>query len=271
MDANVRRFWGILLVLVLIVGVAFLLFRGKPERISPNGDTKPSQPTAQADWQYNGEKWVVTGDAPKCPYPLVIKAPIDVTRAIAVLYPGQVRGGNYKPHGGFLFNGARNEDITVRAPFDGAAVLGSRYIEQGEAQYLLFFVNPCGIAYRFDHLHTLSPAMQQAADTLPPAKPDDSRTTRFAEPITVKEGDVIATAVGFKNNANVSVDFGVYNLGELNRASGDPDFASAHTSDKEQASYAVCWIDWFDARESSIIRALPGGDQAAGKTSDYCQ
>src|SRR5690606_14455666 len=114
--------------------------------------------------------------------------------------------------------GYDSEDITVRAPLAATITEASRYIESGEVQYLFTFLNECGIMYRFDHLYTLSEKLQRVADTLPEAKPDDSRTTPISG-VTVEQGEIIATAVGLKVNKNTSVDFGVYDLRSRNAIS----------------------------------------------------
>jgi hypothetical protein len=200
----------------------------------------------------------------------VLDAPVDLSKVRAILYPGQVRGGNYKPHGGFLMSGDSN-DITVAAPMDATVVHGSRYIESGEVQHLLFFINDCGIAYRFDHLLTLSPAMQKLADTLPAAKKDDSRTTNFEKPVKIKKGEAIATAVGFKVTKNIGFDWGVYDLRTMNEASKNAAYASKNGQFSSQAFYAVCWLNWLSPKNSEIAKALPAGDMVNGSKSDYCK
>ncbi len=226
---------------------------------------------ANVTWMWGGEKWQASGTPPSCDDPLKIDSPADISKATAVLYPGQVRGNNYKPHGGFIFRNSNNSDITVKAPIDGQLVEGSRYIEQGEVQYMLRITHPCGLSVRFDHLLTLSPAMQAEADKLPVAKPDDSRTTNFEKPITLKKGDTIATAVGFKNTHNVSFDLGVYDLRQRNGASKDQSYVARHQNELSQAAYAVCWFDLLSANDARLIKSLPPGDQSAGSTSDYCK
>ncbi len=206
------------------------------------------------------------GTPPTCPTPLTLTSPVDVSKATAILYPGQTRGGNYKAHGGFLFRGLANTDVSVKVPLDAQVVQGSRYIEQGEVQYLFDLQSPCGIRFRFDHLLTLSPAFAAWAEQLPAAEVNSSQTTIFQTPYAVKAGDVVATAVGFAKTKNVSVDFGVYDLRQKNAKSTDAAWAASHSP--EQAHYAVCWLDWLSSSDSS--KALPGGDQTAGKTSDFC-
>ncbi len=44
-----------------------------------------------------------------------------------------------------------------------------------------------------------------------------------------------------------------------------------HANEKEQAFYAVCWLNLLPGNEASVVKALPGGNAVAGKTSDYCK
>lgn len=204
-------------------------------------------------------------------------SPTDISKATAVLYPGQTRGGHYKAHGGFRFDGAKNDDISVKAPLDAKVTAGSRYIEQGEIQYLFDFETDCGLEYRFDHLKTLSAKFQAAAETLPTAEPDNSQTSNIKN-FSVTAGELIATGVGFENSPsgapvgpNVSFDFGVYDKTKRNAASTDPTWAKEREAEKDQAWYGVCWFDLLPAADAAIVKSLPGGDSTAGKTSDFCE
>lgn len=218
-------------------------------------------------WEFSGTAWQANGTPPACPNPLALSSPVNLTAATAVLYPGQTRGSDYKAHGGFRFDRAQTNAVTVTAPLDAAVYSASRYIERGEVQYLFTFINPCGIMYRFDHLLTLSPALQAVADQLPPAQVDDSRTTRVSG-LQLEAGDQVATAVGFTAGPNVSVDFGVYDLRTKNAKAGDTAWASSHSA--ELAQYAVCWLDYLTGNDKTAVRTLPAGDSTAGKTSDFC-
>ena len=264
------------IILGVLVIAGLMVWRlwpeSQPETALPGEDKQAYNNLADPNtlWTFSQEEWTPSSMPPRCGDPFEVGTPADLSLASAVLYPGQTRGGDYKPHGGLRFDGKKNEDITVRAPFDAMVVNGSRYIEQGETQYLFTFINACGLAYRLDHLLTLSPELQKVADTLPAAT-QDSRTTRFEQPITVKKGDVLATAVGFKKTANVSFDFGLYDLRTQNEASRTEAFAKAHMQDKEFGWYGVCWLSWLGGNDRARAEALPAGDQAAGKTSDYCK
>lgn len=261
------------LVVVAIIGViGFIGWRVVQRTLSADDSFQPRSADQDVDvlWVYNGSIWEARGEPPNCPDPLTVKSPTDIKKATSVLYPGQNRGGNYKPHGGLRFDGLENNAITVTAPMKMYLVEGSRYIEQGETQYLLVFQNPCGLIFRFDHLLTLSEPMQKAAEMFPAPKVDDSRTTVLRTPVTIQADELIATAVGFKNTKNVGFDFGVYDLRTQNLASKNPTFVAAHQADTPQAFYAVCWVNMLKGGDAQVALSLPGGDQLAGKTSDYC-
>ena len=195
--------------------------------------------------------------APACPDPLVLQTPVDLSKVTSILYPGQERGGDFKPHGGFRFDNAKNNDIEVRIPMDAYITDGVRYIEMEEVQYMFDFQNDCGVRYRFDHLLVLSPKLAEIAEGLPEAKVDDSRTTHINKQIKVTANEVIATAVGLRNNNNVFVDFGVYDMrGKI--------FSSPRDN-------AVCWFDLLPPEDSAKVKSLPPGDFISGSKSTLCK
>lgn len=195
--------------------------------------------------------------APPCPEPLTLQTPVDLSKATSVLYPGQVRGGNFKAHGGFRFDGTADNAIEVKAPMDANLTDASRYIEQGEVQYLLDFQSNCGIRYRFDHILALSAKFISIAEKLPQPKVDDSRTTHINQDIKVSAGEVIATKIGFKSTNNVTVDFGVYDMrGKV--------FSNPQDN-------AVCWFDLLSTTDSARVKSLPPGDYKSGAQSTLCK
>jgi hypothetical protein len=222
---------------------------------------------SEVSWYFDTE-WKPRGNPPLCPDPFILQTPVDINLVTSILYPGQVRGGHYKAHGGLGFGNSKNEDITVKAPLDGLLVRGSRYIESGEIQYLFDIINTCGIMFRFDHLLTLSPKFAEVAEQLRQPIVDDTRTT-LLDPIPIKAGEVVATAVGFKKTGNVGVDFGVYDLRQKNQASKNPEWLLQHPG--EQATYALCWLELLPPADSTKAKSLPGGDFIMGKQSDYCR
>ncbi len=227
--------------------------------------------SARVQWDDLGGSngWRARTTPSACPTSLGLVLPVDSKKATSILYPGQTRGGNYKPHGGFRFDKSKNTDITVKIPLDGSLIRASRYVEGGEVQYFFIFVSDCGIMYRFDHLLTLAPKFQSIANTLPAPKKDDTRTTDFANPVAVKKGEVLATAVGFKKTKNVSVDFGLFDLRQKNTISKNASWARLRANDST-APYGLCWLDMFSPSEKKKLRAFPAGDSKSGKKSDYC-
>ena len=199
---------------------------------------------------------------PACPNP-ILQTPVDMSLVTTILYPGQERGGNFKNHGGFRFDNAKTNDIEVKAAMDSELQDAGRYLEQGEVQYLFDFVAPCGIRYRFDHILTPSPKFSEMVEKLPQPKEGDSKTTHI-DPIIVKAGEVIATAVGFKNNGhgessiNVFVDFGVYDL-------------RCKNTFQNPQPFAVCWFDLLPTSDSVKVKSLPSGDSKSGTQSTLCK
>lgn len=193
-----------------------------------------------------------------CPNPLILQTPVDLNKVTSILYPGQVRGGDFKPHGGFRFDNSKFDEIEVRAPLDGVFSDGSRYIEHGEVQYMFDFQNSCGIRYRFDHLLVLAPRLAKIADSLPQPKENDSRTTQITENVAVTKGEIIATAVGFRSG-NVFVDFGVYDISKQ----------GFFTRDNKKS--ALCWFDLLSASDSAKVKSLPPADSKSGSQSTLCK
>lgn len=244
-----------------------ILFAGLAIYLSTGHKSSPASPETSSN---------ATNTQAACS-PTALKSPVDVSLVTSVLYPGQVRGGDFKPHGGFRLNNTDNNLANVVAPLAAKVTGGSRYIEMDELQYMFDFKTDCGLEYRFDHLKTLSPKLQAAADKLPEAEVDNSRTSRVSN-VSVEAGEIIATAVGFENSPpgapegpNASFDFGLYDKRQKNAASEDSSWVAAHKEEGDQAIYAVCWLDWLPAAESAVLKALPGGDSTSGKTSDYCR
>lgn len=200
-----------------------------------------------------------------CPTPL-LQTPVDLSKVTSILYPGQERGGNYKAHGGFGFDNATDNLVTVRIPLDGKITRVVRYKEIGEVQYLFEFDGNCGVSFRFDHLRKLTSKFEAIVNVFP--LKEDTRTDPVSPPVSVAIGEIIATEVGFLNN--VSVDFGVYDMRQKNEASKDPSWASAH-SQFPADSYGICWLDFLPQPDSDLVKSLPSRDANNGKRSDYCK
>lgn len=273
------------IVVIAIIGVSITLAR-KP-RTAPSEQTASIQGQSQYEneslsatepvtnsvtWQQGQDGWKATSTAPACPDPLTLPLPADITKATGVLYPGQTRGGNYKPHGGLRFDNTQNDEVSVTSPMDGVIVRGSQYLVNGEMQYTFDIINECGIMHRLGHFLVLAPKFQEIANTFPAASENSSQTTSVDPPVTVSAGEVLATAVGVtKGGVNTFFDWGVYDLRSKNEISQNATWAKEHEQDKELAPHAVCWFDWLSAANAAKVRSLPPGDPASGKTSDYCK
>lgn len=259
-------------ILVVLIVVAIGLVGWYVFTKNSDSSNKASGGSDYVEWSFNGSTWQPSGKAPACPEPNTIRSPIDVTAVNAVLYPGQFRGGNYKAHGGLGIDGATSNQYDVKALRDAYLYRGARYIEDGSVQYMFDFLDPCGVLYRYDHLATLTPEFQAYADQLPPAQPNDSRTQTFNEHPFIKEGTLVATAIGYSTpKVNAFFDVGVYDLRQPNSASEDPAFTSnqAKTQSKELSFFSVCWFDWLEGSEKETIQNLPPRNSAEN-TSDYC-
>ena len=195
-EAALIRTSPALVVVVLLAGIPLVGCGGgdsssptapsaTPGGATPDPATSPTMsptPTVGVKWQFDGSEWSATGTPPACPEPLTFTTPVDLSRVTSILYPGQSRGGDYKPHGGFRLDGPGETGvINVIAPMDATITRASRYLGIGELQYLFEFVNDCGIMYRFDHLLGLAPPLQQIVSMLPPATAGDSRDVRVVQ------------------------------------------------------------------------------------------
>lgn len=269
---------GIIIILAtvaLIAGGVWYAMSGSKKsadqtETTPTASSEP-QKEAKLIWQQAEAGWQASETPPDCPEQPMLKAPTDMTKATSVLYPGQKRGGDYKPHGGLRLDNTPNASVTVVAPIDGYVLRGSHYIEQGEVQYLFDIMNNCGIMYRFDHLSTLSPELKKLTESWPAPQVDDSRTQTIDPAPHIEAGATIATAVGFLKTKNTAFDWGVYDYRQPNEASQSASYQAAHQQDKSLSWYAVCWLDWVPEADEKTLRALPAGDYASGKTSDYCR
>lgn len=270
----------LVLAVVVLAGIGtavyFAVLRANNAGANPLSTISPlfGSPIPHADVRWNIDSqggWiVVAGKAPECPAQPMLKSPADIADATSVLYPGQNRGGNYKPHGGLRFDTAETNSVVVTAPMDGYVYRGSRYLENGQLQYMFDIINPCGIMVRFDHLQAVEPKLEDLADSFPAAAEGASQTTLVNEYVVLRAGEKLATKVGFnKGTPNTGFDFGVYDLRKANAQSTRSGYVA--TYGKELAGHAVCWLDgWLPAADQATLTKLPAGDYLAGKRSDYC-
>ncbi len=215
-------------------------------------------------WQYMDDKWKPTGTPPMCPEPMIFQSPVDLDLVSSIIYPGQVRSGDFKPHGGFRTDGAQGP-IEVRAPMEGYIVDVAHFYDEFGIHYMYDIQHPCGIMHRIGHLSAVPPKLQAVFDTVPQGKYHDSRT-HPVEPFFVGLGETLATDI----QQGAGFDWGVYDLRKENNAAKDPAFREAHKDEPWQAYYAFCWFDYLPANDEAIVRSLPAADGVSGKTSAYC-
>ncbi len=231
---------------------------------------------SNVSWQFRDGKWNVSGNPPECHQPLTFPAPVDLSLVTGILYPGQIRGNDYKPHGGFRFDNNTNNEVDVYAPMDGNLFKAAQHLEYGEIQYSLYFINDCGIMYKLDHLREVTAKFKEILNNIPMGAEGDSRTTEIQPAVYVAKSEHVATKVGFENfpggynNRNVFVDFGVYDLRKTNGVQYDSAFQSKYPNINEYGTHAVCWFDYLSSEDEAIVRNLPA-DGSGGKVSDYCK
>lgn len=287
----------LIILIALVIGAvgfgAYRVLSSRTENSSTSNNTgTDTEQTSEAAWPAgNSITWEADGrggwislpyDAtpPACPEPLQLNFPsTDIKQVTSILYPGQSRtgtfeglGGTYKAHGGIRFDKNKDNDVEVVMPFNGAVFRASSDLVDGEKQYSFDIANDCGVMIRIGHLRQLTPAFQAIADTLPaPVNNISSKTVKITPTVAFKTGDKIATQVGFENPLNVGFDYGVYDLRKNNEASQDSVYQATHAQTGELTFHGLCWLDLLNDEEEKLIKALPAGDQANGKKSDYCK
>lgn len=277
---KILSFVGLPLLIVFAAVIAWSFQKTGTATTEKVEDTTVSETTestskTNATWEQTENGWEPDGIAPKCADPFKIAPPTkNLSAATSILYPGQKRGGDYKPHGGFRFGNSKNEDIKVIIPINSNLVNASRYLAEedgnNEVQYLLTFISPCGISYRFDHVIDLVPKIQEVMDTLPKATSGDSRTTNITPQIEFEQGELVANGVGIKEGSNVFFDFGMYDLRqEKGYKTTSAEFLKNHVGD-ENALNGFCWFDLLPDADSTLVKSLPPGSGETGKTSDTC-
>lgn len=251
-----------------IIGVSFGWYAGH-QKLFPS-KVLGSTTLPEVTWQLKaGNIWQPTGTPPPCPQPLLLGTPVDISKVTAILYPGQPRGNAWKPHGAFRFD-QKSSNITIKVPFDAKVVRGAHLVINGENQYGFEFIAPCGISYSFGHMRILSPKFQTIADKLPVIQ--NFAKQQFFDitpPLAVKQGEVIATAVGYAKTKNIMVDWGMLDLRHKNGVTLRSAWAAKYANEFD--AYAVCWLDFLPPKDAKYLRGLFGsGDAETGTRSDYC-
>lgn len=262
----------LLLIALAVVGAAVTSFVVLRQKEGP----------AEQGWVFNDQqqRWSKQGATPPaCKDPFVFdRTPVDISQVTSVLLPGAFRGYNYKPHGGFGVAESTQGKVEVTMPTDATLVGLTRYYEGNppDLQYLLTFETDCGIAFRFDHLYTLSPELQVLAAQTPEPKLNDTRTNPDDNPPRTKfpSGQVIATQVGLPSVHMYGFDFGVYDYRQPNEISKNPQWAALHGEHKSLDWFGVCWYDMLPGTAPAVAKELSlrqtDTRRTVPKVSDYC-
>ena len=270
----------LLFVVLATIGILFIFFRVRGSRhqaqtLQPVSKTAEMPVSAQAKpevtWHTTNNGWEPSSTPPVCPAQPIFDTPVDMSLVSSILYPGQVRGNAFKPHGGFRFDTHPNNDITLKMPMDAKLMRAGKTLveENGEVQYGFEFIAPCGIWFAFGHIHTPSPTFQAYVDKMPLVT---EHGTQQMYDVTgspdIKKSEVIASQVGIIHTKNVFVEWQVNDLRQKNGLTIRPEW-SKYTDQFDK--YGVCWLDWLPAADAARAKVLPGGDSVSGKKSDYCK
>lgn len=281
----------IMIPLLILCGLIYLVINSSDSpQETTNTQTAPENTISKdgpPTWAYNQEtsEWFVqNGTAPACKDPFTLDmTPVDMAKVTAVGLPGAYRGFSYKAHGGFRLVDSTGGNAEIKMPTDAKLMGITRYYEAipgkpHELQYLLHFENDCGIAFRFDHIATLTPAMQALAEKTPEPKKDDTRGPESPsfDPVPLKAGEVIATAVGFPLAKNYGFDFGVYDYRARNAISENEQWAAIHQPFSASEFHGVCWIPLLPGDDAAKAEAMAKDRNNYNSSkpfyliSDYC-
>ncbi len=249
----------LLIVIALILGIGFVGYG-----VAKNKDEGKTKQNPQSTHSTVESGKVAQKSCDTAP---TISLPVESQRVKSILYPGQVRGNNFKPHGGFILNGTNQADISL--PLDAKVIDGVRYIEMGEVQYMFDFEADCGYRFRLDHLNTLTAEFQKIAEQLP--APTESSQTTMVNSANFDAGTKVALKVGFVKTGNNSFDFGLYNMNKQNAVSKQADWPNDFQHQTELATHGVCWFDFLSTKDETFVRSLPAGDGQQGTNSVYCK
>ncbi len=252
-----------------------------PASPPPNTQTDNTPASAVVVWQNSGSDGFMPTPpgmaVPDCG-DLVLQLPLrDLSTVEGRLDPGQFRGGNYKPHGGFRM---KMNDVDILSPMSGYIVNVAAYREGAsdgasdtgvrEVQYMIDIQHPCGIQVRFDHLRVLSAPLQKVFDDKGVVVRDDSFTTMLQPPVPIQVGDVVATSIGhIVTSINPAFDMGVYDFRARQPSTRRfEEYMNLLPGGLWLGVYGTCFYDRFSPENAAAVRALPLGGIESG--SDYC-
>lgn len=274
---------GLFLLAAIFGAGSYVLDKQHADKKAEQAAEQPAAEVSNPDitWSFSEQqqKWITNGPpAPDCPDPLFANSPVDFSTVVTVLFPGQYRGYNYKPHGAFGISPGTAGQVEVKLPMDAKITGLTRYLEgsNNALQYLVTFVNDCGIEIKFDHLATLSPRLQAIAETRPAPLKDNTKSDPNNKPTPelFKGGEVIATAVGNPGIKMYGFDFGVADYRKPNDISKNEAWKAIHNTYTASEWYGVCWFDMLpgdDADTAKKMSETPTNPSRPNTVSDYCK
>ena len=245
--------------------------------VTPSPSPTPASTSNKAPvvWRFDGKEWISQGSVPQCPSPLIPTGELlDFSKVLSIVQPGQIRGGSYKPHAGLRWSefGGVVKGISIKAPFDGEVAAAAQYISEGNYQFTINIIHPCGIMLRLGHLLEPSDSIKKILSTIPPAIENDSRES-FLSGTFIKKDQLIASEVGMvppasPDSLGTFMDLGIVDLRKKNPAL-DSSFKS--NADVKYSLYSVCWYEgnYFSDSDRARVLNLPYSNGDA--TSDYCK
>lgn len=173
----------------------------------------------------------------------------DFSKIQKITAPGSSSSEGPKGHS-FVWTGGTR--VPVYAPIAMTLDFGAYVKDNAEspAQYLLFFIvnNTCNYQVKFDHIDEPISAIREQLPSAPALA--DSRTTRFANKIQFRAGDLIGYTAGNLQSGNW--DFGFYYMKEKGVLGTQYGSYGVH-------GYAVCWVDFYtEEKEAQYRRLLEG-------------
>ena len=165
--------------------------------------------------------------------------------------PARIVGEVQEPPGVFRRPPWQN-DLQVRLPIDATLVGGFKMLTYSnledrnpehvpEVQYGLLFETTCeGLWFKVEHLLELATGLIPYLEGVP-----ISETTQDHEvgPVSMSEGDLLATRIGFALDGNAAFGFGIHD-----------DFRRVPTAQHPQQNNAACYYDFFAADTAEFLR-----------------
>lgn len=278
-----------IVVVLLLLGLIYIWTNQSHDKPKNNKSENTSTQNNKSDestksepirWAYNQQtlEWFTPGKPTTCKDPFMFdRSPVDLSKIMVIGMPGQYRGYNYKPHAGLRLSDPNSGKVDIVMPTDATLVSLTRYYEgnPAEIQYLLTFETDCGIAFRFDHLFTLSPAFQAIAETTPEPKLDDTRSDPSApfKRTNFKAGDLVATEIGHPATKNFGFDFGTYDYRHRNAIASNAKWTQIHNQYQATEWHGTCWLDQLpgaDAAKAKELAFVVINPSKPNIISDYC-